>query len=233
MKFDIELQHRNEPKEALLADLRQIAQRLGCDGITSRAYKEAGGKYAISTFLRRFGSWNQALEMAGLKVKKLQSVSDAIFYQEIANVWVKLGHQPRMREMRRPLSQLTGSAYQNRFGTWQNALIAFAKHMNEAESTDKGISNAKSSRTSPGIRRTKRNPSLRLLFRVLKRDNFTCQSCGASPSKDPRVTLEVDHKTPYSKEGETVFDNLQVLCKGCNAGKGDLHWTPTDFFNQN
>lgn len=57
-----------------------------------------------------------------------------------------------------------------------------------------------------------------LRFRILKRDHFTCQLCGAS--KADGAQLEVDHILPVSKGGQTVPDNLQTLCKECNRGKG-------------
>jgi 5-methylcytosine-specific restriction endonuclease McrA len=67
-----------------------------------------------------------------------------------------------------------------------------------------------------------RDPSPRLRFEVLARDKFTCRFCGASPMKDPSVTLHIDHIIPWSKGGETSLTNLQTLCAKCNLGKSDL-----------
>ena len=69
--------------------------------------------------------------------------------------------------------------------------------------------------------RTQRAPSIRLRFDILKRDNFKCCACGASPSKDPSVELHVDHIIPWSKGGETTQENLQTLCSKCNGGKSN------------
>lgn len=63
--------------------------------------------------------------------------------------------------------------------------------------------------------------SAKLRYQVLKRDNFKCCACGASPAKDPSVELHIDHIIPYSKGGETILDNLQTLCSACNIGKSD------------
>ena len=62
-----------------------------------------------------------------------------------------------------------------------------------------------------------------MLFRsrVLIRDNCLCRMCGASPAKDPAVTLHVDHIVPWSKGGRTALENLQTLCERCNIGKGN------------
>ncbi|MBR5903681.1 MAG: HNH endonuclease, partial [Clostridia bacterium] len=62
----------------------------------------------------------------------------------------------------------------------------------------------------------------KLRYQVLKRDNFKCCACGASPAKDPSVELHIDHIVPWSKGGETVIDNLQTLCSKCNLGKSDI-----------
>lgn len=59
---------------------------------------------------------------------------------------------------------------------------------------------------------------LRLRFKILGRDNFTCQYCGRSA---PDIELQVDHKIPASKGGKTVEENLITSCKECNQGKGD------------
>lgn len=67
-----------------------------------------------------------------------------------------------------------------------------------------------------------RKISDKLRYQVLKRDNFKCCACGASPAKDPSVELHIDHIIPWSKGGETTIDNLQTLCSKCNLGKSDL-----------
>jgi 5-methylcytosine-specific restriction endonuclease McrA len=57
---------------------------------------------------------------------------------------------------------------------------------------------------------------------ILQRDNFTCKKCGRSPAKDQNIILHVDHIVPWSKEGETVVENLETLCKECNLGKSNV-----------
>jgi len=69
--------------------------------------------------------------------------------------------------------------------------------------------------------KTKREPGIQLRFKVLKRDNFKCCACGASPAKDSSVELHIDHIIPWSKGGETVLENLQTLCLKCNIGKSN------------
>ena len=63
----------------------------------------------------------------------------------------------------------------------------------------------------------KREPlSKRIRFEVFKRDNFTCQYCGA---KAPEVILEVDHIKPVKEGGTNEIMNLITSCFDCNHGK--------------
>jgi len=80
----------------------------------------------------------------------------------------------------------------------------------------------KSTQEPKNKHQTKRAVNDRLRFKIMKRDNFKCKHCGRSPATDQKIILEVDHIKPWSKGGETTFENLQTLCKRCNIGKGNL-----------
>lgn len=58
-----------------------------------------------------------------------------------------------------------------------------------------------------------------LRTKVMRRDSFRCQMCGAAQSDG--VTLHVDHILPVSHGGLTILENLQTLCAHCNLGKGN------------
>jgi hypothetical protein len=66
----------------------------------------------------------------------------------------------------------------------------------------------------------RRSLSPRMRRKVFLRDGFKCQECGASPGKDRRVWLEVDHIFPVAKGGSNDMSNLRTLCDQCNNGKG-------------
>lgn len=73
---------------------------------------------------------------------------------------------------------------------------------------------------------TRKNIPDKIRLQVLKRDNFTCKSCGKSPAFHPElqidvIKLEIDHFNPHSKGGSNNLDNLQTLCIQCNRGKGN------------
>ena len=54
---------------------------------------------------------------------------------------------------------------------------------------------------------------------VYERDNYTCQSCGATGGSDGLHELHADHITPLSQGGSHDLANLQTLCRGCHDRK--------------
>lgn len=64
--------------------------------------------------------------------------------------------------------------------------------------------------------------SRRLRFEILRRDNYTCRYCGASPTSSSDVVLEVDHVIPTTLGGNDDPRNLTVACADCNAGKSSV-----------
>jgi hypothetical protein len=204
--------------EELIADLRQVALATGTQAVSFRQY-QSKGRYASSTQIERFGSWNEALLRAGLEVLVRRDIPDEELFENILTLWQHLGRQPRFRELSSNPSYITAAPYTRRFGSWWNALKAFIDYANGsgAEIAEHQIEVAIGSEHKTG-----RDPSLRLRWRVLQRDNFKCCACGASPAITLGVELHVDHIHPWSEGGETVLENLQTLCSNCNLGKSNL-----------
>lgn len=219
MRFNLDEFHRDTPEEELLEDLRQVAKQLSADRVTMEQYN-AYGRFHSTTLTRRFGSWFTVLERAGLKHTRNLHVSEEQWFANLERVWEALGRQPRYHDLKKPLSEYSAEGYAHRFGSWRNALEAFIRFV-ESTGANKGDP------LSPGeslsrARRTSRQPSWRLRFLVLRRDKFCCRTCGASPAKNPKVTLHVDHIVPWSEQGETVLKNLQTLCEQCNVGRSNI-----------
>jgi len=69
--------------------------------------------------------------------------------------------------------------------------------------------------------------------RILERNGYTCQMCGAGAGEPhpanprKRARLVIHHKVPVEQGGTNDDDNLQVLCSYCNEGKGNLHIAPS------
>lgn len=201
----------------LLQDLKSVANKFGQKKVTQKMYT-SDGKYNCSTIIRRFGSWNKALEKAELSVSNIINYTDEELYENIMNTWQAKGSQPVRRDMDSSESKISSGAYSRRFSTWGMALQSFILYANENE-----MEAPQSSASSFGEKQriAGRDPSLRLRYRVLKRDNFSCVQCGASPATDISVSLHIDHVVPWSKGGDTTLDNLQTLCEACNLGKSN------------
>ena len=202
----------------LIADLGRVAELLGTEKVTQGQYKSRG-VYDTSTMEHRFGTWNKALIRAGLKISNRIDIPDVDLLENILTLWQHYGRQPRRSELASNPSRISQQPYNRRFGSWMNALRAFVDYATGAgaELAEHPVETGVDCKHTTG-----RDPSLRLRWRVLQRDNFKCCGCGASPAITLGVELHVDHIHPWEKGGETVLENLQTLCSKCNLGKSNL-----------
>jgi|SRR3989338_6539895 len=223
MKFELEPYHRNLTKDELLLDLKRVASQIGRNNLTQKEYLEEG-KYAIGTFINHFGSWRKALSEAGISRARNWGTTLEEYFENIEEVWVKLGRQPKYEEMQIPFSKLSGTAYLHKFGRWRTALEQFVEYINkEGKEIPDKVTDKSKNRVITKHATIKREINWRLRFIVMRRDNFKCKICGRSPATDLKIILHVDHIVPWSKGGETVPENLQTLCSKCNIGKSNLH----------
>ena len=215
MKYILVEQHRNISYDELIKDLKEVALKLGKDKVTTRQY-ETLGKYNYKTLINKFGSWNKSLERAGLSITTRMNIPEEELFQNLADLWQHFGRQPKFHEIRQPLSKFSAGTYANRFGSWYNALRAFIATMNGDIIDTKETNNEKNATNNP------RSINYRTRFKVMQRDDFKCQICGASPATQAGVLLHIDHIVPVAKGGQATMDNLQTLCQKCNLGKSDL-----------
>lgn len=232
-------------REMLLLELKAVAAKTTSTAMRYEDYRSLGGTYHSSVFRKWFGNWKKAVAQIGLTDGLIGPFADEEFFIELQKVWEILGRQPISREMKPNGSKMSANAFRVRFGTWNKAIHAFCADRNSADvASDSHVAELASPAVTvkpvnetmtiepPKIlvaanqivikKRTPRQASLRLRFKVLQRDNFTCRACGRSPASHLGLVLQVDHILPYSGPGETVFENLQTLCIDCNLGKSDL-----------
>ncbi len=217
MKFEF-IQPKNQKigTDELIKDLISVSEKLS--KAPTMAEYNCTGKYEVSVFRRRFGSWNAALLKANLVVNN-REWTEIELYSNIENVWIYLGKQPTRRDMDKEYSKISSGAYHRHFHTWTNALKSFIAYINDSESADEAIENNPAPKFS---HKTSRDINLRLRFKVFQRDNFRCCICGRSPATTQGLELQADHIKPWSKGGETTLENLQTLCRECNLGKSNL-----------
>ncbi len=221
-KFELNLRERNIPIDKLLDDLRNVANLINQETVTSTVYAQKG-KFGVTTILRRFVSWNKALEAAGLKVIFLQNIEDELLFENLANVWQHMGRQPVGKDLDKTggCSKYSLATYEKRFGSWNKSLKAFIAYINDSSEQKDLIIEDKNNERKSKLGRTSRKINWRLRATVLIRDNCICRICGASPAKDSSVVLHADHIKPWSKGGQTKLENLQTLCAVCNIGKSN------------
>jgi len=199
----------------LIADIQRVARERGVTELPIRIYREFGA-FSATVVKSRFGSWNRAVELAGLAIVGEWEIPDEQLFDNLREVWIKLGRQPRAREMAPPVSKYSRHPYKRRFGSWLSAMQAFVGSIDQPQNETEPAT------VTPVAQKGPRDPSLRLRFLVMRRDNFKCKYCGRSPATDASIELHVDHVLAWARGGRTVLENLQTLCTRCNLGKSDL-----------
>lgn len=214
MKFQLESHNRNIPDQELIDDLIRVAKELGKDKVTIDEYNDKGN-YHNTTLHRRFGSWFNALEKAGLKKTRNLNISNEELFENLVGTWTNLGRQPKYNDLTKNVSKYSSGTYEKRFGSWRKALEAFINWVNEGETPD--VSEAKVNKKT---KRTPRNINWRLRAMVLMKDGARCKLCGTTPQDGSK--LHVDHIVAWANGGETELENLQILCEQCNIGKSNI-----------
>ncbi|WP_115863010.1 homing endonuclease associated repeat-containing protein [Halorussus litoreus] len=114
---------RRIPTAKLVADVHRVAEERGRPPTVAEIRED--GEYAVTTYLDRFGSWNCALDAAGLEPRR--SRRDAIptreLVRELRQMATRLGRRPRRADMD-DCGPYAGMTYYNRFGSWDEALDA-------------------------------------------------------------------------------------------------------------
>lgn len=218
--------YKNIPTSELFEDLKKVAADISPIEITQKIYDERG-KYSSRTITKQIG-WNTALNKLNLKLAHRVDISELELFENLEHVWISLGEQPGRRDLSDHGSKFSERPYLTRFGTWRNALQQFVLFINSEESerielsetVKKPAESILSNVKDPCNHKTKRDVSARLKVQVLIRDGNTCRLCGIKVVGD---NIHFDHIKPWAKCGETVFENIQVLCSICNLAKGDYY----------
>src|SRR5438874_5566668 len=94
VRFEFENTRPEMSDEEILADLKRVASALNTDTLSRDTYQQHGS-YAPTTVKKRFGSWNRALAAAGLRIVRVRNLPDETLIDNLREVWIKLGRQPR------------------------------------------------------------------------------------------------------------------------------------------
>ena len=213
--------------EKILEELKFVAKHFNNQPFTRHDFDAIAKKCKGSTVLSRFGTWKSALSKIGITDKLIKKkwclVKDEELFREMERIWEIVGQRPSQTEWDSHNPQYAYSTYKNRFHGWINAcnkFLGWQKNKTGKEIEKTPVTKLEQKNTNTTHLKNRHIP-LKVRLMVLKRDNFKCVLCGASPSSEPSVTLHADHKIPYSEGGDNNLDNIQTLCNKCNWGKGN------------
>lgn len=216
--------------DAMIEELRRVAAQYGNRRFSRREYDAIAATCKGSAVIARFGSWQAALNAAGLQLEAVGKnrwvISDEQLFQEMGRIWSIVGHRPSHDEWVNQNPRYSYTTYKTRYGGWINACAAFIAFITGTlthTQSPKISLHVRSSTYSPKARASnpeKRNVSEKLRYRVLARDHFKCVLCGRSPATEAGVKLHIDHIIPFARGGKTEFSNLRSVCNSCNWGKG-------------
>jgi hypothetical protein len=214
-RFDLKAKRTRLTDADLIAALQEAAEILGESYFPSTRYDALPGNHPHSaTIINRFGSWKKALALIGISGGRERRHSPDQLIDNLERVWKELGYPPGKRQIARLGDKISESPYKRQWGSVRAACEALAAFHDGKMSRERLLAG----NIDVPVRTT---ISLKDRWAVLKRDNYRCTRCGASPSSDHSVELEVDHVTPVAKGGGNSIDNLQTLCRMCNQGKKD------------
>ncbi|MDR5673114.1 hypothetical protein RH858_08120 [Halalkaliarchaeum sp. AArc-GB] len=110
------------PDQELLAELRRLADEL--DRTPKEKDMTSRGHHGTQTYRNRFGSWNQAVEAAGLSPRPdRREPSREELIAELQRVADELGRSPTWSEMK-DHGEFVPNTYRSHFGSWNDALEA-------------------------------------------------------------------------------------------------------------
>ena len=216
MMFELKKKEQITDKD-IIEEIKSVMVKLGKNTLTIREF-DANANINSSTVLRRFGKWNDIIKDIGGKLNNT-FYSDEDLLSNIKEAWLKKGSQPTRRDMdNKELSSISSGTYLRHYKTWYSALERFVQYISNSDDNNDIIE--RSDKTTIK-HKTKRDPSDRLKVQVLMRDGNRCKICGVICSEGLH-NIHFDHIIPWSKGGETVLENLQVLCSACNEAKGNM-----------
>jgi hypothetical protein len=105
-------------EEELVAELRRLHDEL--DDVPRQKDMNDHGEYSDEPYHSRFGSWNEALEAAGIEPKHHRDISDADLLAEIERLAEHFGRPPTANEMAEE-GKYSLTTYKYRFDSWKAA----------------------------------------------------------------------------------------------------------------
>lgn len=125
MKFELSEYKPQLTDDEILTDIQETANRLSKDYISISTYKEHG-RYSQTAIQAHFGTWKNALLLAGLRNERTSSefklISDEEYYQDLQRVANSLNMRTVPYEEYKKHGKYSAEYIIKRFGKWNVAL---------------------------------------------------------------------------------------------------------------
>lgn len=108
-------------RDELIAILQDESKKLGKTPSISD-FRSNPNLPSVDAFKAVFGSWNAAIEAAGLSVNQGHKIGDEDLLEALRRKASLLGHTPTRKEVDNDKDMLSSVSYANRFGTFRRAL---------------------------------------------------------------------------------------------------------------
>jgi hypothetical protein len=123
LQFELDKFNRNVSDEELIADLKLVAHNLRSGSVTRLEYKQYG-KFGVTIFQNRFGSWSNAVINAGLSSGKSRDnivIKDEELIADLKLVSRKLNNDSITRDEYGLHGKYHSATLEYRFGSWIKA----------------------------------------------------------------------------------------------------------------
>jgi hypothetical protein len=209
------------PEEELLSELRRVAEQVG-GSPTAEQMKRRGHIYP-TVYNKRFGSWNSALDRAGLEPNIELNISDEELRRNFEDMVEEIGRVPLASEVS-TVGRYSLAPYWRRFGTWTDAVVHYGY-----EPRYPGDSGVQYYGSNWAVQRE----------RCLNRDSAECVVCGLGRTDhyaEYDCDLHVHHILKFRHEYESGgyqyanrLENLVTVCAGCHR---KVEGNSPEYFNE-
>lgn len=217
-RYEIDRIKTHASKAEVIASLKEYALLHKCSTFGMRDYDGWASRLVSSETIRvQFGSWAKALHEAGFRAVRGQKADPETMVKAFKLCWQEQRSVPSLKQLKEFLERNKYPFRAKTYGTFFGGVGRLAKRIVQVQNGE--LSESDLFRILVRKRPARKPFSIKLRYAILKRDGEQCVKCGASPKKNPTVTLEIDHIIPVSKGGTNDPKNLQTLCLSCNQGK--------------
>jgi len=206
--YHISYSHTDEEYKSLLVEeLQRLDNKY--DKTPTQSLMDSEGKFSSSTYKRTFGSWNKAVEEAGLEVNREVNITKEKFLEELHRLSNKYDKKPTQTLMNSE-GKFAYSTYQRVFGSWNEALKEAGLEVNN--SSMRGIEQSVyvlECRNSKYYVGASAHPDKRL--REHKRQGRKASSWTREHGVKERIYLSdpMPHEEAYQKEREKTLELMR------------------------